>query len=34
LLKPETEFVVDFADDFGAGFGEVVVGFGGFVDKD
>lgn len=34
LFEPITEFVVNFADDFAAGLGEVGVGFGGFVDED
>lgn len=34
LFEPIAEFVVDFADDFGAGLSEVVVGLGRFVDED
>ena len=34
LFEPIAEFVVDLAGDFAAGFGEVVVGGGGFVDED
>lgn len=34
LLEPIAEFVIDFADDFFASFGEVGVGSGGFVDED
>ncbi len=32
LFEPVAEFVVDFADDFGAGAVEVGVGLGRFVD--
>ena len=34
MFEPETEFIINSADDFGASFDEVVVGFGRFVDED
>ena len=34
MFEPITIHVVDFADDFVAGLGEVVVRLGGFVDED
>ncbi len=33
LFEPVAEFVVDFADDFGAGAFEVVIGLGRFVNE-
>ena len=33
LFEPVAEFVVDFADDFGAGALEVGIGLGGFVNQ-
>ena len=33
MFEPVAEFIVDFADDFAAGFCEVVVGGSGFVDE-
>lgn len=34
MLEPKTKFIVDFAGDFAAGFGKVVVRGSRFVDKD
>ena len=34
LFEPKAKFVVDFAGDFGASGGEVVVAGSGFVDED
>ena len=34
MFEPVAEFIVDFADDFAASFGEVVIAGSRFVNKD